>query len=69
MTQTKTRKWGGSKLSIRADMAQASSPLRYALDADELRHSVFQVANATHDWTRAFKLIRDWLESGNGGAR
>lgn len=47
-------------LYIRADFAQASSPIQFSWDGDEFHGSPFQVADAQHWPIRACKLIAGW---------
>ena len=51
----------GDVLYIRADFAQAASPLLYSWhDREHFEHSPFQVANARHRPLEAAKLIAQW---------
>ncbi len=65
MTSTSIREYAQGKLSLRADFAQASSPILYARDGDEFDSTPFQVADARHDRTEAFRLVREWLKGNN----
>lgn len=62
-TETKTYDWG--KLAVRADWANAASPIRYATDTDiehcDFDATVFQVADARHDTDAALDLVNEWL--------
>lgn len=61
MTTTTTRKYKWGRLAIKADFAQASSSILYAVDGDEFDISPFQVADARHRENEAFRLVREWL--------
>jgi len=61
MTTTSTRKYKWGRLAIRANFAQASSSIQYAVDDGEFDISPFQVADARHRESEAFRLVREWL--------
>lgn len=65
MTRIKTGKWGHSKLSLKADMTQASSPIWYQIENWGWDVTPFQVATARHSWPAAFKLVKGWLGKTN----
>ena len=62
MTITKTRKYSWGKLTIKADMAQASSPIKYSTDGEDFDSTPLQVADSQHDWRKAFSLVNQWLK-------
>ncbi len=57
-------RWG--TLFLRADMTQASAPIRYSTDGESFDSTVFQSADACHDWHQAFRLVNRWLSSQAG---
>lgn len=52
-------------IEVRADFAQASSPLMFRVagdDDDAWRPTPYQVADARHDASRALALVSEWAE-------
>jgi hypothetical protein len=70
MTMTTTRKFvsrTGAVLYIRANFAEASSPLLFSWhNREHFEHSPFQVADARHRPLQAAKLVSDWCEHAYG---
>ena len=61
MTATyKFRNRHGDYLWIRADFAQASSPLLFSWDGEDFHSCPFQVADARHRPLEACKLVAGW---------
>ena len=56
-------KYGHTPLYLKAEMSRAGSPIYYSLDApDDWDATVFQVADASHSWPKAFSLVKAWLK-------
>ena len=60
-----TRKYAWGKLSLSADFANASSPILYAIDGEELRATPFQVSDVRHRVENAFAAVNGWLKRQN----
>jgi len=66
MTETISRKYKWGILSVRANWAESSSPIRYATDdaigENEYSFTPFQVAAASHSPQKALALVNEWLK-------
>lgn len=56
-----TRRIPGTDAEIKADFAQASSPIMVRFDRDDdWRSTPFQVADAKHNPAEAVRLVKNW---------
>ncbi len=61
--QFRTRKYKWGRLSLAANMANASQPIFMRLDGDEWLSTPYQTADARHSWGEAFRDVNQWLTS------
>lgn len=61
-----TRRYVWGDLTIDADYSDAAATIRYAIDDDELQPAPYQVADARHQPSNAFRMVRDYLRSTGG---
>lgn len=63
----KFRNRHGVNLYVKADFAQASSPILFSWhDREHFENSPFQVANARHRPLEAAKIVADWCRTNYG---
>lgn len=61
MMRTYYRTIAGQRLYIRADFAQASSPILFSWgDLEDMQPTPWQVANARHSVAKAFRMVEGW---------
>lgn len=59
--KTRKRKYKWGTLYLCTQMDQAATPIYYSTDGEFFDATVFQVADARHDWRKAFSLVNSWL--------
>ena len=52
----------GETIEIRADFAQASSPIEVRYDGGKWKTTQYQVADTNHDHRKALALVLGWEE-------
>lgn len=58
----KTRRYKGLRLTLSADMVQASANIWYHTgDHESWQITPYRVADVRHDWNEAFTRVRRWL--------